>query len=55
MSIILIYLYSCLSEKAIALNIDLVPTFLDIAGAHRPDYIDGSSLLSVLSAKKKQR
>jgi len=43
------------TEKAIALNIDLVPTFLDIAEMPQPDYIDGSSLLSVLTPKKKAR
>eukprot|EP00794_Sanderia_malayensis_P012068 gene12068-13312_t len=43
------------TSKAVVLNIDLLPTFLDIAGAPRPDYVDGSSLLSVLTTKKKQR
>eukprot|EP00795_Rhopilema_esculentum_P008681 gene8681-14701_t len=43
------------TEAAIALNIDLVPTFLDIAGVNQPENVDGSSLLNVISAKKKKR
>ena len=33
------------SISSIALNIDLAPTFLDIANAEFPNFIDGTSLM----------
>lgn len=42
-------------EPALALNIDLAPTFAAIAGATPPDALDGRSLLRLLSGKATQR
>ena len=38
--------HSCRVDE-IALNIDLTPTFLDIANSVRPKFIDGTSLMDV--------
>lgn len=43
------------SEPALALNIDLAPTFAAIAGAQAPDALDGRSLLRLLTGKLTQR
>jgi arylsulfatase A-like enzyme len=43
------------SEPALALNIDLAPTFAAWAGADAPDTIDGRSLVRLLSGKSTQR
>jgi arylsulfatase A-like enzyme len=39
------------TEPALALNIDLAPTFAAIAGAEAPDTVDGRSLLRLLTGK----
>ncbi len=43
------------SEPALALNIDLAPTFAAIAGAQPPESVDGRSLLRLLTGKEQQR
>jgi arylsulfatase A-like enzyme len=43
------------SEPALALNIDLAPTFAAIAGASIPDGVDGRSLLRTLTGKQTLR
>jgi arylsulfatase A-like enzyme len=42
-------------EPALALNIDLAPTFAAIAGASVPDSVDGRSLLRTLTGKQTLR
>ena len=34
---------------AVALAIDFAPTILDMAGIERPEYMDGKSLLPILT------
>lgn len=43
------------SEAALALNIDLAPTFAAIAGAEIPDSVDGRSLMRLLTGQASRR
>jgi arylsulfatase A-like enzyme len=43
------------SEPALALNIDLAPTFVEIAGAAAAGSVDGRSLLGLLTAKQAEQ
>ena len=36
----------------VALSIDLAPTILDMAGIERPDYMDGISLLPLITVRR---